>query len=401
MKAMVCELCGSNDFVKQDGMYACQSCGTKFTVEEARKLFIDKSADLSNLLVRAQRFFDDGTIDKAIQYCERVLDIDANYPEAIALLRKVNLKLEENQLQGEIATLATYLATYIDDPRLVITQSMLMQICNMKSKVKGSESFEKQFFGMWNTIIAACPQKLQYNTNGNFINTLQGTILFMDANDLIDEMKLLNENYTKEYIALISSGEMLFDTSECRLIGYYDHFLRESFEIVSRNPVLLEVYKKGLAYAERLQKYPHIWILDYLHDNYTGSLPRQPNRFTFMFGKTIEHSCGDHNDEFASIRSLMTIDDSTIAQIEDHCEKKLAQLNEIIARAEKMRAKNRCVLCEGKLDQYNNWCVKCGMSTIYTGNEGITLYHHRRDRKLCGCCGAKLSKCSCKRDSIH
>ena len=38
MKQMTCERCGSTDLVKQDGMFVCQSCGCKYTVEEARKL---------------------------------------------------------------------------------------------------------------------------------------------------------------------------------------------------------------------------------------------------------------------------------------------------------------------------------------------------------------------------
>ena len=38
MKAMVCEMCGSTELVKQNGMYVCQYCGTKYSVEEAKKL---------------------------------------------------------------------------------------------------------------------------------------------------------------------------------------------------------------------------------------------------------------------------------------------------------------------------------------------------------------------------
>ena len=34
MQAMVCEMCHSNDLIKQDGLYVCQHCGTKYTVEE-------------------------------------------------------------------------------------------------------------------------------------------------------------------------------------------------------------------------------------------------------------------------------------------------------------------------------------------------------------------------------
>ena len=38
MEAIKCELCGSNNLVKKDGVYVCQYCGTQYTIEEARNL---------------------------------------------------------------------------------------------------------------------------------------------------------------------------------------------------------------------------------------------------------------------------------------------------------------------------------------------------------------------------
>lgn len=38
MKQLTCEMCGSKDFVKEDGLFVCQSCGIKYTIEEAKKL---------------------------------------------------------------------------------------------------------------------------------------------------------------------------------------------------------------------------------------------------------------------------------------------------------------------------------------------------------------------------
>ena len=37
MKKLVCELCGSTDIVKQEGLFVCQACGTKYSTEEAKK----------------------------------------------------------------------------------------------------------------------------------------------------------------------------------------------------------------------------------------------------------------------------------------------------------------------------------------------------------------------------
>ena len=40
----VCELCKSTNFVKEEGMFVCQGCGTKYTLEEAQKLMAADSA---------------------------------------------------------------------------------------------------------------------------------------------------------------------------------------------------------------------------------------------------------------------------------------------------------------------------------------------------------------------
>ena len=52
MKAIQCEMCGSTEMVKKDGMFVCQSCGTKYSVEEAKKLMIEGTVDVSGSTVK-------------------------------------------------------------------------------------------------------------------------------------------------------------------------------------------------------------------------------------------------------------------------------------------------------------------------------------------------------------
>ena len=47
MKVIKCELCGSSDLIKKDGLFECQYCGTKYTLEEARNLFTDAIVSIS------------------------------------------------------------------------------------------------------------------------------------------------------------------------------------------------------------------------------------------------------------------------------------------------------------------------------------------------------------------
>lgn len=37
MKQLTCEMCGSTDLIKEDGVFVCQACGIKYSVEEAKK----------------------------------------------------------------------------------------------------------------------------------------------------------------------------------------------------------------------------------------------------------------------------------------------------------------------------------------------------------------------------
>ena len=46
MKQLTCEMCGSTDMAKQDGVYVCQTCGMKYSVEEAKKMMIEGTVDV-------------------------------------------------------------------------------------------------------------------------------------------------------------------------------------------------------------------------------------------------------------------------------------------------------------------------------------------------------------------
>ena len=45
MKQLTCEMCGSTDLLKQDGVFVCQTCGTKYSVEEAKKMGNGRQGD--------------------------------------------------------------------------------------------------------------------------------------------------------------------------------------------------------------------------------------------------------------------------------------------------------------------------------------------------------------------
>ena len=86
MKQLVCEMCGSTDLIKQDGVFVCQACGCKYSVEEARKMMvegtvdvsgstvkIDSSDELVNLYQLARRARDEDNSENAAKYYDMIL----------------------------------------------------------------------------------------------------------------------------------------------------------------------------------------------------------------------------------------------------------------------------------------------------------------------------------------
>lgn len=86
MKRLTCEICGSTDLIKQDGVFVCQSCGTKYSVEEAKKMMVegpdnvsgsagraDTSNELANLYQLARRAKANKNSENAAKYYDMIL----------------------------------------------------------------------------------------------------------------------------------------------------------------------------------------------------------------------------------------------------------------------------------------------------------------------------------------
>ena len=95
MKRLVCEICGGTDIIKDGGVFVCESCGCKYTIEEVKKLMIegtvqiegtvviDNTSKVENLLLNAKRAFEDSRYVQAQELYGQVLNEDPNNAMAI------------------------------------------------------------------------------------------------------------------------------------------------------------------------------------------------------------------------------------------------------------------------------------------------------------------------------
>lgn len=144
LKSMICELCGSNEFIKDDGFFVCQHCNTKYTTEEAKKLMvegtvkIDHSDFVERSLQNARRAKEKEDWDETEKYYNLVEQYDPNNIEAIfySSYGKAKKSLVESDLYKRQAAfkVLTNCVSIIDDNYDIkddeTNKQMVMQISN-------------------------------------------------------------------------------------------------------------------------------------------------------------------------------------------------------------------------------------------------------------------------------
>ena len=90
MKALICELCGGNRLVKENGYFICENCGTKYSLEEAKKMMIegtvqvtgtvkvDDSDKIKNYYMMAQNALKVKNFREAEDYANRIIEAYPN-----------------------------------------------------------------------------------------------------------------------------------------------------------------------------------------------------------------------------------------------------------------------------------------------------------------------------------
>lgn len=110
MKQLTCEMCGSTDVIKQNGVFVCQSCGTKYSVEEAKRMIfegaievqgtvkVDNSAFVEKYLANARRAKQKEDWEEVEKYYNMV---EQNAPENIEAVFYSSYAKARSSLQSD------------------------------------------------------------------------------------------------------------------------------------------------------------------------------------------------------------------------------------------------------------------------------------------------------------
>lgn len=129
MKALVCEMCGSNDLIKDGGVFVCQTCGCKYSVEEAKKMMVegtvqvagtvkvDNTEQVANYLTMARNAYSAKNNAEAEEYAKKVIEIDPKNYEAWSIKGKAAgwQSTGLNDRVGESISSWTNALSYVDE----------------------------------------------------------------------------------------------------------------------------------------------------------------------------------------------------------------------------------------------------------------------------------------------
>lgn len=181
MKQLKCEMCGSADLLKQDGVFVCQSCGTKYSVEDAKKMMVegtvdvqgtvkvDSSEDLKKLYQAARNARETGDDATALKHYENISAKDPDSWEALFYLVILKTKSIKN---GEIASSAIGVANSLNKVFRLIKEN----ISDEKEQKKCVKEVVNQCLETSVRLLFASESFYKTVTKGNGLIALTGVI---------------------------------------------------------------------------------------------------------------------------------------------------------------------------------------------------------------------------------
>lgn len=213
MKVLRCEMCGNTGLVKKDGVYVCEACGTKYTLEEAKKMLvdgavaikgavkIDKATDEQNLIILARRAYKANEYGKAKELYARAAEINPNDWES------------------------TFYATYCEKRYVWACKDVLTLSLNLiKTTIKNKSDQKKAIFTIVDSVFAEFDTLSYLETSK--VMPLYGWIEIL-TNCLCDNVSAIDDSYN----IAIRKGIIERATKRLNYIMEFDYYYNYCYQI--------------------------------------------------------------------------------------------------------------------------------------------------------------------------
>lgn len=252
MKQLACEMCGSTNLIKQDGVFVCQSCGCKYSVEEAKKMMVegtvnvqgtvtvDNSSFVEKSLQNARRAKAKEDWEETEKYYNKVEEYDPSNIEAVfysAYGKAMQSLIDENFFKREaVFKVFRNVISMIDDnytlENEVEEKQLIKQISDDITKMVNYEFV----YNTWKTSdYNEFTEEYEYTTHTNKNKTIQ---LFNDVEiEFISSIdNIISSLYTiekKEYI--ITYRKIMIKHTESLINGSTSKYTQNEYKEKLKN----------------------------------------------------------------------------------------------------------------------------------------------------------------------
>lgn len=266
MKVIKCELCGNNQLIKKDGFYQCDYCGTKYSIEEARKLIgtveiYKGQAEKNRLLENVRYFISNNQLDNAKSTLDTLLydypqdksiqEEYKNYKSAEKQNEAVSLR---NKISGMFYTKHPEYSYYHDNPNL---KKLIEQV---KSISYSCTVFNIDSF--WKELIDEHGEKLiviEYNLNNeadkdantsvhkgySFLSDFDTQLICSNTNELPLRLQELQKLLTIDYAKQLRNGDILLLSNHLVSLSSLSPISIKNYSNIELNNLINEAFENG------------------------------------------------------------------------------------------------------------------------------------------------------------
>lgn len=230
-------MCGSNNLIKQDGVFVCQNCLTKYTVEEAKKIMIDGPIEIA------------GTVN-----------IDTSKKENNLVV------LVESQIKAE-----NYKDAYETSMKLIETNSSIWQGWLYKA-ISLSHTSKKNDYQFNETMVCFDKAYELLKNDGNsdatriIVNKLSDTVVYVFGKDcekfVLDISQKSSDMLSENYEYFVRFASKLQERYEATSLDSYELENRLSEELLSYLKAAKKICDKFYQSSNKAEPIYRVWEKD-------------------------------------------------------------------------------------------------------------------------------------------
>ena len=276
MGKLKCEMCNSNDFVKENGFFVCQSCGCKYSLEEARKLMnesvstpntnkntstVNQEESLEKLHTLATKALLNLDTERVKNYCYKAEEIEPENPKTRII--EFLVQVYETEYESQDSTLKSEIQSIFDLFEKVSKENLQNYISLVCSSTVICSNFysllKDQILEKYNKELEKCESKIEKIREDNAKFELEDTF-FEDLGGVYTRERYVEREFIKkEFMKERSDADKNLDNIKNKIKVIYTKISIIELGLINNLEKMVKDINNYLKKSEQKERYQKYW----------------------------------------------------------------------------------------------------------------------------------------------